>query len=154
MLIVTLPVLLVLAGFALRGQRWAYAAFIATGLTSFAARTGFRLLPQPCELAVGLQWVLVSFTNYWHIVIFTLFFILSHAQVRSRGVQGFLWAAATTLLMGAVLEMAQALTGSGHCRLRDLIPDTVGAVLGMFLVLLWQRVATQITATSPTPRAP
>jgi VanZ family protein len=83
-----------------------------------------------------------------------MFFILSHAQVRARGAQGFRWAAAATLVMGAVLEMAQALTGSGHCRVRDLIPDTVGAVLGMFLVLLWQRVTTQITATSPTPRAP
>lgn len=36
--------------------------------------------------------------------------------------------------MGALVEISQGVTGKGHCRLRDLIPDAVGALLGSVIV--------------------
>jgi VanZ family protein len=39
--------------------------------------------------------------------------------------------------MGALLEIAQGVTGRGHCRLRDLVPDMVGASLAFLLIALW-----------------
>ena len=41
----------------------------------------------------------------------------------------------TTLTVGALLELAQGLTGAGHCRLRDLLPDPAGALLGWALLV-------------------
>jgi hypothetical protein len=41
------PVFLVLGILALRGIRWAYAAYVLLGLLYFPARVGFRLNP-PC----------------------------------------------------------------------------------------------------------
>jgi hypothetical protein len=40
------------------------------------------------------------------------------------------------LVMGALLEIAQGLTGQGHCRLRDLVPDATGALLALLLIAL------------------
>jgi len=140
MMLITSPVFLLLAIFALRGARWAYATFVVLGLVFFAARVGFELQPQACELACTWHFALLSFTNYWHIALFTGFFLLSHAQFRELGERGHLWSALATLIMGALVELAEGLSGSGHCRLRDLIPDSVGAALGLAMVLTWQKV--------------
>jgi hypothetical protein len=42
--------------------------------------------------------------------------------------------------MGALVEVAEGLSGRGHCRFRDLIPDSAGALLGATAVLLWREV--------------
>lgn len=69
-------------------------------------------------------------------IIFAAFYGLSWIQFRCTGWTGLLWAGLATLLMGALLEVAQGVTGHGHCRLRDLVPDSVGASLAC-LLLLW-----------------
>jgi hypothetical protein len=61
---------LVLAVLSLRGARWAYIVFVLLGVLYFPARVGFRLDPQPCELAFNASLAIYSLTNYAHIVLF------------------------------------------------------------------------------------
>ena len=42
--------------------------------------------------------------------------------------------------MGLLVELAQGISGAHHCRLRDLIPDAAGVVLGAGIVFLWNRM--------------
>lgn len=124
----------------LRGVRWAYAAFVALGLLYFPAKVGFRPSPRPCQLAFDSALAAHSLTNYAHIILFALFFVMTCAQFRALNRRAFFWSAAVTLMMGALVEIAQGVTGEGNCRLRDLIPDGAGILIGSVVVLLLKRV--------------
>jgi hypothetical protein len=133
-------VFFILGVLSLSGVRWAYVSFVVLGLLYFPARVGFRFNPQPCELAFDIPLAIHSLTNYPHIVLFALFFIMTIAQLRMPKWSAFAWAAVAGLIMGALVEIAEGVTGQGHCRSRDLIPDTAGILLGAALVLLWNRI--------------
>ena len=127
------------AAVALRRTRWAvpslwisrvaYGLLVLQAPLYFLAEGGFRHLPPICEWTFGLALARHSLTNYPHIVLFTVFFLLSYAQFRGA-----------SLGMGLVLELAQGVSGNGHCRMRDLIPDAVGALLGLAIVSALSRV--------------
>jgi hypothetical protein len=140
MFLLSALVFLVLGALALRGARWAYASFVVLGLLFFPARVGFRLEPRACELALDLPLAFLSLRNHEHIVLFAAFFVMTRAQFRSAGVFPWLWAALATMAMGVAVEIAEGVTGKGHCRLRDLVPDGAGALLGTAIVLLWRRI--------------
>lgn len=53
---------------------------------------------------------------------------------------GFAWAGVACIIMGLLVELAEGVSGKGHCRLRDLIPDSAGIVIGAVIVLLWTRL--------------
>jgi hypothetical protein len=129
----------VLAILALRGVRWAYVAFILVGLLYFPAKVGFHLSPRACQLALDLPLARFSLTNYPHIVMFALFFVITSAQFRMDTRWAFLWAGLATLVMGALVEIGEGVTGRGNCRLRDLVPDCAGALLGAAIVFSWHR---------------
>lgn len=136
-------ILLILA---LRGKRWAYAGFVALSLLYFPAQVGFHLQPQACELVPTMRLAVFSLQNTAHIIIFAAFYGLSWIRFRHTGSGAFAWAALATLLMGLLLELAQGVSGYGHCRLRDLIPDSAGALVAALLIALWyshQRQPTQ-----------
>jgi hypothetical protein len=124
----------------LRGVRWAYFTFVALGLLYFPASMSFRLSPQPCELTLNIPLAIHSLTNYAHIVLFALFFLMTAAQLRMYRWPAFAWAALASMVMGILVEVAEGVAGKGHCRLRDLIPDAVGIVIGSGLVFLWKRM--------------
>jgi len=130
-----------LAVFSLRGVRWAYVLFIVLGLAYFPARVGFRIDPHACQLAFSARLAAFSLTNYAHIVLFALFFVMSSRQFGKQASLGSTLARAVlaTLTMGALVELAQGVTGNGNCRLRDLIPDSAGIVLGASTMTLWHR---------------
>jgi hypothetical protein len=125
---------------ALRGVRWAYLAFVVLGLLYFPAKVGFRLEPRPCQLAFDVPLAIHSLTNYAHVVLFALFFVMTSAQFRPSNRLTFAWSAAATIVMGALVEVAQGVTGEGNCRLRDLIPDAAGILAGSLIVLLLKRM--------------
>jgi hypothetical protein len=139
MILALITVLFVVLGaLAFRPSRWAYSAFVALGILFFPARVGFHFHPQPCECALDAPLALFSLTNYGHIWRFAFFFLMTSAQVRSRHLRSqLLIALGTVLAMGIYVELAEGLTGEGHCRLRDLVPDLAGAVLGAVLLMLW-----------------
>ena len=124
---------------ALRGKHWAYAAFVVISLLYIPAQAGFRFSPPSCELAPSLRLIVFSLQNHAHIVLFAAFYGLSWVQFRAAGWAGFAWAGVATLLMGALLEIVQAVTGRGHCRIRDLLPDLTGGLLASLLLALWYR---------------
>ena len=131
---------LVLGILSLRGARWAYVTFVLLGLFYFPASVGFRLNPQPCELLPNLALAVYSFGNYQHIVLFILFFLMTSAQFRMSQWSGYVWAAVVCIAMGILVEVAEGISGTHHCRLRDLIPDAAGIVLGAGIVFLWNRM--------------
>ena len=131
---------LLLVVLSMRGNRWAYIAFMVLGLLNFPMRVGFRFNPQPCELTPSLSLAIVSLTNYAHIVLFALCFVITSAQFRRSNRSAYAWTALITLVMGALVEIAEGITGKGHCRLRDLIPDAAGALLGSVIVLLLHKI--------------
>jgi VanZ family protein len=125
---------------ALRGVRWAYVAFVVLGLLYFPSKVNFHLDPHPCQLAFDLPLAIHSLTNYAHIVLFALFFVMTSAQFRRLNRQTFAWSALATIVMGVLVEIAQGVTGEGHCRLRDIIPDAAGIFVASIIVLLLKRM--------------
>jgi len=138
---------LVLGILSLRGKRWAYITYVVLGLLYFPASVGFRLNPQPCELIPNSALAIYSLTNYAHVVLFVWFFLITSAQFRMSQGSGYAWAALACIGMGILVEVAEGISGSGHCRLRDLIPDAAGIVLGSGIVFLWNRMQRRPQAT-------
>lgn len=123
----------------LRWRRSAFASFIVLALASFAFRAGWpatSLDPTACEGIVGLSLAMHSFRNTPHIVLFAFCYLLARAQFQGAGIdaRSARWtnagALAITLAVGALVELAEGVSGAGHCRLRDMLPDTAGALLG------------------------
>ena len=141
--IVRVVLTLALAGLAVWGKRWAYVAFIIVALLYFPMKVGFALDPRPCEWTFGLYLAGVSLTNFPHIILFALFFLLTSRQFDMSKWSSFGWAMLCTIGFGLLLEFMQGISGDGHCRIRDLIPDTFGSLIGAALVLLgrsmWRR---------------
>jgi hypothetical protein len=125
---------------ALRGRRWAYITYVVLGLLYFPVSVGFRLNPQPCELVPNITLAVYSLRNYRHIVLFVWFFLMTSAQFRMTRWSGYAWAALACIGMGILVEVAEGISGSGHCRLRDIIPDSAGIVLGSGIVFLWNTI--------------
>ena len=137
----TVVVFVVLGALAFRPTRWAYFTFVALGVLFFPARVGFHFHPQPCECALNVPLALFSLTNYGHLVRFTIFFLMTSVQMRGARLRTqLLLATGAVMAMGIYVELAEGLTGEGHCRLRDLVPDLAGAVLGAALLMLWKSV--------------
>lgn len=130
----------VLAGLSLFGVRLAYVAFMILGLLYFPMRVSFRFDPHPCELTFDLPLAIYSLTNYAHIGLFAFGYVLTSAQFRLSKWAAFVWPAAIMLAFGVLVEIAEGVTGRGHCRSRDLIPDTAGVLVGCLIVLLLRRI--------------
>jgi hypothetical protein len=84
--------------------------------------------------------LLFSLRNTPHIVLFAIFFVMTAVQLRATTPASFARAGAVTLIVGALVELAEGVSGSHNCRVRDLVPDAAGAVLGFMLVVAWIRV--------------
>jgi VanZ family protein len=142
-------VIVTIAAVALRRTRWArlarnvsrvaYGLLVLSPLIYFPYRSGFRLEPIACEWTFGSALAVHSLRNFPHVVLFAFFFLLTYAQLLDAR-RALLWSAAACLAMGLVVEIAQGVTRAGHCRMRDLIPDAVGALAGMILVMTGRRV--------------
>lgn len=148
-LIVRILSVLCLAGALVIPRLWrrraAFAGFVALGLCSFPLRAGWPgtpLSPRACEGMVGRELALYSFHNTPHIVLFALCFLLARRQLsRPEPGRGGWWRAGAgaflvTLAIGALVELAEGASGAGHCRLRDLLPDAAGALLGWVMLAI------------------
>src|SRR6266568_7335264 len=158
-------VLALLVLLALRGKRWAYPAFVVLGLLYFPAQTHFHVHVPKCEqLLPTMQVLVLSLHNYAYIALFAGFYWMSWVQFRRADARG-VWALLATLLVGALVEIAEGmtLTGRGHCRVRDLVPDAAGALGAALLLAVWSRLRRKPAyvrlvrprpATAPHPAAP
>ena len=160
-------VLALLALIALRGKRWAYFAFVVLGLLYFPAQTHFRVHAPKCEqLLPTIQVLVLSLHNYAYIALFAGFYWMSWVQFRRSDARG-IWALLATLLVAALVELAEGMTGGGrgqaHCRVRDLVPDAAGALGAALLLAVWSRLTRKPAyvrlvrphaAAAPHPTAP
>jgi VanZ like protein len=110
------------------------------GLLYFPIKSGFRFAVPPCQLSFDLPLAIYSLRNFPHIVLFAIGFVLTAAQFRLSKWRDFLLAAALMVTFGALVELLEGFTRTGNCRLRDLIPDTVGAFIGALVVLTLYRI--------------
>jgi hypothetical protein len=85
-----------------------------------------------------------SLTNYPHIELFALFFVMTRAQFHEDTRTTFLWSALMTLAMGGLVEAAEGITGTGNCRLHDFVPDSAGALIGAGSVYSWIKFKTVV----------
>ena len=115
--------------------------FVILGLLYFPASSGFRVDPKPCDLALDLPLAIQSLSNYGHIIIFSFFFLMTTRQFRLSGWRPWGWSIGLTMAMGAAVEIAEGLSGVHHCKTVDLIPDFMGALLGLMLIILGGMVA-------------
>jgi len=129
---------LVLLVFALRGARWAYAIFVLLAFVWIPARTGFHLHAPPCEMRFAPDLVVSSSLKYKHIILWSLFFVMTWIQVRGRR-HALLIAAIATLAMGILIELEEGATGTGLCKATDLLPDAIGALIGAGVAMAWAK---------------
>ncbi len=125
-------------------SRWTYAVVMPLSLLYFPMKAGWRVRPVDCEWTFGLRLAIYSLGNLPHMIMFAVFFILSYAQF-PPSTRRLTWSFAVCLVMGFLVEVAEGATGIHHCRMRDLIPDMAGAVLGALIVVstcaVWRRRA-------------
>src|SRR5712691_7690375 len=160
-------VLALLALIALRGKRWAYLTFVLLGLLYFPAQTHFHVHAPKCEQLLRTLHLLVPLLhNYAYIALFAGFYWMSWVQFGRSDARG-VWALVATLLVAALVEIAEGMTGGGrgqvHCRVRDLVPDAAGAVGAALLLAIWSRLRRKPAyvrlvrphpAAAPHPAAP
>src|SRR6266516_4552696 len=100
------------------------------------------------------------------LALFAGFYWMSWAQFRTSDARG-IWALLATLLVGALVEIAEGMTGGGrgqvHCRVQDLVPDAAGALGAALLLAGWSRLRRKPAyvrlvrprpAAAPHPAAP
>lgn len=131
--------LLVLGILAFARKRSAYIGYVVCAALWIPARAGFHGVWRPCEWHVPLAMAVHSLTNYPHIILFAIFFVMTWIQFRDRPVFAFAIATVAVLAMGALVEWEEGFAGTGHCRIRDLIPDSVGALVGATLAAVAMR---------------
>src|SRR5204862_7291855 len=137
-------VLALLALIALRGKRWAYLTFVLLGLLYFPAQAHVRVHAPKCELLLPTLHLIVPLLhNYAYIALFAGFYWMSWVQFGRSDARG-VWALVATLLVAALVEIAEGMTGGGrgqvHCRVRDLVPDAAGALGAALLLAVWSRL--------------
>ena len=130
----------VFAILAIRGARWAYVMYIAVTLLYFPLRAGFQFAPRACDAAIDPALALRALNNFSHLAGFTVFFLATTVQLRANTWSRLAWAALATVALGGSHEIAQAVTGVGVCRLRDLTPDVAASLIGTAVLLVWNTV--------------
>jgi hypothetical protein len=138
-----------LAILAIRGARWAYAGLVMWILLHAPASIGFQMHPKACYLTVNMPLALASLSNYPHMILYCIVFVVTALHFRLSGWQALAWSIALTLAMGAGMEIAQGLSGTHHCKAIDLIPDLIGATIGLLIVVLGRTIANARRARGP-----
>src|SRR6266516_5836392 len=103
-----------------------------------------RVHAPKCELLLPTLHLFVPLLhNYAYIALFAGFYWLSWVQFGRSDARG-VWALVATLLVAALVEIAEGMTGGGrgqvHCRVRELVPDAAGAVGAALLLAIWSRL--------------
>ena len=96
-------------------------------------QAGWRVHAVQCEWTFSSSLAVYSLRNFHHVAGFIIFFLLTFAQMPNVK-RPYLWSFAASLALGFLVEIAEGATGIHNCRMRDLIPDMAGAVIGAAIV--------------------
>jgi hypothetical protein len=108
---------------------------MAVALARIPARTGFRLKAPLCDVRLTPEIIGLSLTKAPHVVLFGLFFLLTAVQFDRIDRRTLAWCSVATLVLGVVVELEEGATGTGNCRATDVLPDALGALIAMSLLL-------------------
>ena len=100
------------------------------------ARTGFRLNSPSCDMQLSLENVARSITKLPHMILFGIFFLLTVIQFDRIDRRTLAWSLLATLVLGLIVEIEEGATRTGNCRMTDVLPDFIGAIVGMALVII------------------
>ena len=122
-----------------------YAAYILYATTQIPARTGFHLNAPACDMRLTVQNIGLSLTKVPHVLLFGFFFLLTAVQFDRIDRRALALSGLATLVMGLLIELEEGATRTGNCRLTDVLPDILGALivgaLLMSIVMIRRRVA-------------
>jgi len=71
----------------------------------------------------------LSLTKIPHVMLFGFFFLLTAAQFDRIDRKTLVWSGLATLIMGFLVELEEGATRTGNCRLTDVLPDILGALI-------------------------
>jgi hypothetical protein len=77
----------------------------------------------------------LSLTKIPHVVLFGVFFLLTAAQFDRLDRRTLAWSLAATIGLGILVELEEGATRSGNCRMTDVLPDVVGALIVAALIV-------------------
>jgi VanZ family protein len=117
-------------------RRWVYAIYMLVAVTRIPARTGFQLHPPACDTRLTIENIGLSLTKIPHMVLFGIFFLLTVMQFDEIGRKSIAWSVLATLALGLLVEIEEGATRTGNCRITDVLPDLVGALLAAALLML------------------
>ena len=114
------------------------------------ARTGFQLTSPSCDTRITLENIGLSLTKLPHIVLFGVFFLVTVVQFNHIDRRALAYGLLATAALGLLVELEEGATRTGNCRLTDVLPDLVGALGALVLILIVRivhdRVARRRTA--------
>jgi hypothetical protein len=77
----------------------------------------------------------LSLTKVPHIVLFGFFFFLTAVQFDRIDRRALAWSLLATVAMGLLVEFEEGATRTGNCRLTDVLPDALGALIVACLLM-------------------
>lgn len=114
-----------------RKGTWLRAAFVTLAVLSLSItplQSKFQRADKTCEVRPQLDMLLPSLLNLRHLLAFSVLAALASLSFRRRPA---LTAWLVVLFLSALIELEQLYLTSGHCRVRDLLPNIVAATLGV-----------------------
>jgi VanZ family protein len=100
------------------------------------ARTGFHLVSPSCDTRLTLENVGLSLTKIPHVVLFGLFCLLTAVQFDRIDRHTLGWSIMATGALGLLVEFEEGATRTGNCRITDVLPDVVGALIAITLLAI------------------
>jgi hypothetical protein len=116
-------------------RRWLYAAYVLSGVLRIPARTGFSFIAPACDMGLTVRNAGLSLTKVPHVILFGAFFLLTAAQFDRVDRRTLFWCFIATVGLGVVVELEEGATRTGNCRMTDLLPDALGALLAAALLM-------------------
>jgi hypothetical protein len=135
-------------------RRWAYGLYVLVAIARIPARTGFHLARPDCDTRLTLANAALSLTKIPHLLLFGLFCLLTAVQFERIDRRALGWSVVATGAVGLVVELEEGATRTGNCRLTDVLPDFVGALVVATLLGLASMVHRSLTVRRGTSKHP
>ncbi|MGI9077708.1 MAG: VanZ family protein [Gemmatimonadaceae bacterium] len=115
-------------------RRWLYGAYMLFAIARIPARTGFRMALPVCDTDLTVTNMALSLTKVPHVVLFGAFFLLTILQFNQVNRRSLTLSLLITVALSLLVELEQGATRTGNCRLTDVLPNAVGAIIAMTLL--------------------
>jgi hypothetical protein len=131
-----------------RKRQWLYAVYVLLAISRIPARTGFQLVAPGCDSRLTMTNVGLSLTKVPHVVLFGFFFLLTAVQFDRIDRRTLAWSFLATAALGLLVELEEGATRTGNCRLTDVLPDALGALIAgslLMIIVMARRLTTRAT---------